>query len=58
MRSRAAETFIHKGQQKLAAAFTVIAKRDAREVGHTISDLSQYLSCIMFINLFSASIKL
>ena len=36
----------------------VIAKGDAREVGHTISDSSQYLVCIMFINLFSASIKL
>ena len=36
----------------------VIAKGDAREVGHTISDSSQYLACIMFINLFSASIKL
>ena len=37
---------------------TVIAKGDAREVSHTISDSSQYLACIMFINLFSASIKL
>ena len=37
---------------------TVIAKGDAREVGHTISDSSQYLARIMFINLFSASIKL
>ena len=36
----------------------VIAKGDAREVGHTISDSSQYLACIMFINLFSISIKL
>ena len=36
----------------------VMAKGDAREVGHTISDSSQYLACIMFINLFSASIKL
>ena len=36
----------------------VIAKGVAREVGHTISDWSQYLACIMFINLFSASIKL
>ena len=30
----------------------------AREVGHTISDSSQYLPCIMCINLFSASIRL
>ena len=37
---------------------TVIAKGDAPEVGRTISDSSQYLACIMFINLFSASIKL
>ena len=36
----------------------VIAKGDAREVGHTISDSSQYLACIMFMNLFSASINL
>ena len=36
----------------------VIAKGDPREVGHTISDSSQYLACIRFINLFSASIKL
>ena len=36
----------------------VMAKGDAREVGHTISDSSQYLACIMFINLFSASIKI
>ena len=36
----------------------VIAKGDAREVGHTLLDSSQYLACIMFINLFSASIKL
>ena len=34
-----------------------MAKGDAREVGHTISDSSQYLTCIMFIYLFSASIK-
>ena len=27
----------------------VIAKGDAREVGHTISDSSHYLACIMFI---------
>ena len=40
------------------ATFTVMAKGDAREVGHTISDSSQYLACIMFINLFSASIKI
>ena len=36
--------------------FWVIAKGDAREVGHTISDSPQYLACIMFINLFSADI--
>ena len=35
----------------------VIAKGDAREVGHTISDSSQYLACIMFINLFNPSLK-
>ena len=35
-----------------------MAKGDAQEVGHTISDSSQYIACIMFINLFSASIKL
>ena len=41
MRSRAAETFIHKGQQKLAAAFTVVAKGDAREVGDRELELFQ-----------------
>ena len=29
----------------------VIAKGDARDVGHTISDSSKYLACIMFINI-------
>ena len=36
----------------------VMPKGDAREVGHTISDLSQYLECIVFINLLKATIKL
>ena len=41
----------------VASPLKVIAKGDAREVSHTISDSSQYLACIMFINLFNASIK-
>ena len=46
------------GELNLPTDLPVIAKGDAREVGHTISDSSQYLACIMFINLFSACIKL
>ena len=42
----------------LAPFEKVIAKGDEREVGHTISDPSQYLACITCINRFSASIKL
>ena len=41
-----------------AVAVMVIAKGDAREVGHTTSDPSQYLACITCINLFSATKKL
>ena len=56
---RTTATVVHVNDSEVQEAIDgmVIAKGDAREVGHTISDSSQYLACIMFINLFSASIK-
>ena len=51
---------VHIEQGSFQRMYTcmVIAKGDAQEVGRTISDSSQYLACIMCINLFSASIRL
>ena len=39
--------------KEVAFHITVIAKGDAREVGHTISDPSQYLARLMCINLLA-----